>query len=164
MKKLLVIFIVLVLAACATQPATPQAKATQVPPALTSTSVPTRTPIPTNTPVPTVTSLPTAISSPTSTLIPTPSVPLRKVLITISDFANMSEFYSGNPILNDKSNISPKILDLSEETFIAKDPDSGKVTMTLVRYESPLRCKIYKRWFEISSYFDRCHILQNNCT
>jgi hypothetical protein len=146
MKKFLVLLFVLVLAACATQPTAPQATATQAPPAATNTPaptdtpVPTQTPIPTNTPVPIVV-IPTATSSPTPTLLPTPSVPLRKVLITISDFANMSEFYSDNPILNDKNSVSPKILDSSEETFAAKDTGNDKVIITLIRYKIPSDAK-----------------------
>lgn len=136
MKKTAVILaMALILCSCAPA-ATPQATVIQPTntPELTNTPAPTRTPVPTNTPVPTVV-IPTATSSPTSTLFPTPNVPLRQVLITISDFANMSDFYSAIPILNDKNSESPIILDSSEETFVAKDSNDGNVTMTLIRYK-----------------------------
>lgn len=64
MKKLLVPFLVLVLAACATQPTLPPT------PQPTYTSYPTYTPVPTYTPYPTQTLLPTYTPVPTATVQP----------------------------------------------------------------------------------------------
>lgn len=143
MRNILPALIIVILAGCSAPPmVTPKATSIQPTniPITTSTSVSTVPPISTDTPMPTM-DIPTTTSSPTPTRAPTPTVPLRKVLITISDFATLSDFYGANPILIDKNNVAPIMLDSSKETFIAKDSDNGKVEISLIRYKKATDAK-----------------------
>lgn len=141
MKYILLVIVALLCVGCDTSPKampTPTSTPTAVPtytrtPIATATNTPTASPTRTPTPIKT--------SSPSPTLAPTPSVPLRAVLITISDFAALNEFYSENPILHDKNLKSDIILDSCEEIFVGVEDELGTFTMGLIRYISASKAK-----------------------
>lgn len=112
-------------------------------PTATFTPIPiaTRTMTPTATPTVTQTNtlLPTFTPMPTQTEVP--KVALRKLLITITDFANMSDFYYPNPIVSDEPNTGGYVIVSTSETFQGKETAFGTVTISLYRYQDAITAK-----------------------